>query len=732
MDPVAVVDPKLDRAPAPASPGGGSAKPLIPPIGEDGVLKAVVDLVDDSYRWKSLLHALHARCCAFYEGYQNVVWSAQRGQFVPNTMYPRTIKPTMENRIKPTVEHAVSILASVQPSFIVPPRSGSPKDLSIADIQSAVVEKIATMLDTPTWDEDVKRWACKTGTVAVESEFQTEAGEWDVVFEEDENGDPVLDPTTGDPIPQYETDKMGAPLLDANQQPKVLRRPKGAIQRTLYTSLEQFPDPSSTGYDNAAWCAFAFTLSAREAERRFKIESEELSKIQGEGPWQKISMLLRRTFSPFGQGVTVQSAANASGPVLGLKFHQAPCKEAPSGRCIVILGGKVIYDEPSQTQGRFRFPFQVFHHERHAKRWFSLSMVETLLDLQEELNRVLTRYSNTTRLMSNPKIMIPADAGLDQKSITDKEGEVWRYNPGPSGEKPEFLQGMSMPPSVMAYIEHLIQAIEWISGINDASRGVLPSSDTSGRAIQALQSRDSQRLGKIAISQSKVWANVLRYELFLAGNYWPDKKKIRLVGRNLRPFMLTFDKSMFSEPVEEIEVEAGEGLPRDPVDRQKFINDMFAPQGAMMTLPPDMRRQYVVLSKNASVRTLLTRESAYELSVRVQLDQCRQGQQVQVNYNSDHNLARALISEFMESDEWRESPDQVKALIADMDRQHAYWSTQPKDERGITLPPDIVLPGPPTPSPGQVPSTLEVNREAAGAPPAAQPQGSPPSPAGAG
>lgn len=707
--------------PPPEKPATSTEDRIIPPKDDPGVAGVVEGLFEDSWKSKSLYNTLYARCAYFYEGNQ---WLRPTGdgRWVPNTMVPRGVKPVQKNRVGQSVDQAVSILAATQPSFLCPPASTDPEDRNRADIATAAVDKLSFMLDTPRYDRILKLWKGIAGTACLESEWQSEDGKWEVQTVTGEDGAPV--PLTMGP-------DGPVPLTDPEtQQP--LMKPQGAIARRVYTFYETFPDPAASGIDDAAWVIFAYMVSDKDAMRRFNLSKQEIERIKGGKESSKVWSLLKRVFA----GAQVSNTqANANGLVV-LKLHQAPCAEAPTGRCITVVGGKTIYDDVSQTKGEFRFPFRVFYHGDHGKRFWGIGMVERVLDLQEELNRTLTRYSTTTHKMGNPKVLIPGDCGIPQNGWTDAPAQVVRYNVGQDGAKPEYMAGISMPSDVVRYIDWLDTAFDRVIGINEASSGVLPSSDTSGKAIRALQDKDVQRLALVARADAEEWAKVLRYELFLFGNYWPEGTKISLIGRDLQPFMLDFDRSMFSTPVD-IQVEAGEGLPRDPAERQDFLNRMFAPGGPMQTLPPSLRRQYLSLSKNAAVRAYLSQENLYEINTRVQIEGCRRGERQTVIYNDDHDTARRLISQFQVSEDFRQADDSVKALIVDLDRQHATYQMQPKDGQGITLPPGVPLPGattPPVPggpAPGAAPPSLQTAHEAAGMPPPAPTQGSAPKPPGA-
>lgn len=695
-------------------------KPLLLPKDDPSLVDKVAELWEDSWKAKSMRNALEARCVAFYDGLQWLRWSTEQAKYIPNIMFPRHIRPITENEVGHTVDDAVAILSASQPSFYCPPASTDEADRNRADVATSVAEHLQETLNTPEFDEDLKLWKSITGMACLESEYNEKAGPWDPVM--------GVNPATGQPEPMV-MGEDGPVLKSAFPTGKPVRRPRGAIERNLYTSLETFPDPASSGYHDAAWVAFATTVSPKDAERRFGLTASEVENLKGQGRWAKFVALARRVFSNF--TISPSGTARTGGDIVLVKLHQAPCAEAPSGRCIMVLGGKVIYDEPSQTEGQVRFPFSVFTHGRNRKRWFPAGIVERLLEVQEELNRVLTRYGNTVRLMGNPKILLPGDSGVNQKAWTDKEGEIVRYNPGANGEKPEYMQGVTMPPAVMQYIQHLLATFQRLAGINESTMGILPSSDTSGKAIQALQGRDTMRLSKVSRRDARTWAKVMSYELFLAARYWPEDYKISVVGRDLKPFLLTFDGSQFLDPVD-IRVVTGEGMPDDPQAAQQAINQMFAPGGPMVTLPPSMRRHFLSLSKNPSLRFLLMDENPYELNVRRQIADCKAGQKPIVIYNDDHATARRILSSYMVSEEFRELEDAQKQLVAALDTEHAQYEQMPKDGQGITMPPMAVMPAAPVPAvpggpgPTAPPPDLQRQHDAAGIPPQVQPHGSPP------
>jgi hypothetical protein len=562
------------------------------------------------------------------------------------------------------------------------------------------------MLDTREVNRVVTHWNLVTGTTIVESEWDPYAPPYRPKME--------MGPEGWMPVPKTGPD--GAPLTGPDGKPEYVMEPKGALRRNVYTSLETFPEPGSSGPDNADWCFLVLSMAPEEVERRYgfkpKSASASASTQDGTGVAGRVGQLLQRAFGLFGEGFSYStSASGLSRAVDVLRFYQAPCAEAPAGRLIVMIEGKVIYDDVSPGRGYFRFPFEVFNLGTHGKRWFPGGLVQRLLDIQREMNRTISRYAETLALMGNPRIWMPRQVKWNRESLTNRPGLVFEYDPV-DGLKPEIAHGVTMPSDTFRHLERLENSFNRISGIEEALQGQMPSANASGRAIEALQGKNLQRLTAVAQKQNESWARVLRFELWLAGQYWDDGMKITAVGRNYKPMVVDFNRSDFSTPLD-IVVQNGSALPQDPASRQQLLNQMFGPGGPMVTLPPDMRRFYLSLSKHgADLISFFDEETIFETCTRNQIAECMAGQPQQAIYNDDHRTARRILSMFMAGQEFKEAPDQVKALIADLDRQHALWELQPKDAAGINLPPGAEMAAVPQ-VPGAPPAPVQPNPQQA-------------------
>lgn len=689
---------------------------LIPPKDDPGVGKAVLECFDEGWRARLPFHPTWCRSTAFFDGYQWVTWDSSAQRLAPNNMFPRGTVRVMENIIQPVVAQALSILTSAPPHMIADPASSDPEDRARADVATALLERNARDLRREDTDATVKLWKMLTSTVCVETEWQPEAGPW---------------------VPEEKRDAFGnkIPVVDKNGAPVL--RPKGALVEEVYTALEQIPEPNSTSPDDAAWVIFYRIISGREASRRFPTITPKKANADGKGTvWSKAAALLQRAFSA--QGMSSSAAAGDPDAVTLLKFHQAPCAEAPAGRTIVMVGDVVVHDEPSQTHGQKRYPFESFTHNKHGKRWFAPGLVEFLLELQSEVNRTLTRYGDTLHRMGNPKILLNEEAGVNRNSFTDAVAQVVRWQGESAHHKPEFMQGVTMPSSVVEYLRGRVEMMYRIAGINESTQGVLPSSDASGTAIKALQSRDVQRLATIARTDAETWARVAKYELFLQSKYMPDGEIVKVTGRDLAVFEHEFKRADLGTN-NDVVVVAGEGFPRDPAAQQQFLTNWFSPGGPMQTLPPDARKQFLSTMRLGGLRTLLMESNRFEVHTMRQIQEAARGpEQPVVLYNDDHRFARMVIQRYMLSADFGDLKDDAKARVSQLDRDHAFYMQQPTDGiqpgTGITLPQGVPVPGaPPVPAaapggPGAAPATHQGAFDAAGLPPQPAAQGSQPRP----
>lgn len=656
-----------------APPKKAPSKPLVASKGDDEqILKDVMALHSDAAKDRLNYEGMWSLCQAFYEGQQYVKWQETSRTLSKDDKVPPWRVRVTHNRIRPTIDQVVSILSADQPILSTRPASGDFEDQGTAEITSGLLTYLKDHLRFLDVDRIVKKWKAICGTAAIEVVWDPEAGEVLPV--------PATDPITGQPVfgpdgqPQMQTDDLGKPIF----------APSGDIRLLFRTSFETYVDPSANGPEDANYIIVSTMEDPKAIERQFGVElgDQPLSGGAGSTPTASIGTrfgtLLNRVRHLFGPQPNTKTGFGTPGASTGIevvKIYLAPSRDEPGGRCILVAGNKVLYDDVCQTRGKFRFPVFFFHHRKHGKRPWGDGIVQDLLDIQREVNRTISQIIEQRNLHVKPKWLVPSGCGLKKTQITSEPGEVLEYDAFNAGDpKPEQIEAINIPPSLFNFLNVLMAEFDRISGINEASRGEVPTGVKSGKGLELLQQQNTQRLSTVQATDYEVWRDIGSYLLHLVKEYWPDGKVISVVGRDMKPVLIDFKKATLDKPVDVI-VENNNALPQNKIDRLNFLSTLFQPQGPMVMLPPEQRKQYLSLLQFADVQKFIRDESVHEAKARRQYRLCVSGVPQQARYNDHHETHRRVLAELMALPDFDEVPPEFQMLVENLDREHAAFLT---------------------------------------------------------
>lgn len=158
----------------------------------------------------------------------------------------------------------------------------------------------------------------------------------------------------------------------------------------------------------------------------------------------------------------------------------------PRKRMIVTAGEVVLYDGPSPYWDGF-YPLEVMDWGIEVDHPFGESEVDLYRTLQEAINSLVSGAVHNARLMNNPPKKVtpnvdPQDAN-DLENYGDEPGRVWTFD---SLQDVEQFLVSPYTGEVLEVVKSLLQGIEMMSGLSDASQGKTPKNVTAASAIDQL------------------------------------------------------------------------------------------------------------------------------------------------------------------------------------------------------------------------------------------------------
>lgn len=201
-------------------------------------------------------------------------------------------------------------------------------------------------------------------------------------------------------------------------------------------------------------------------------------------------------------------------------------KKFPNGRKIVHANGILLEDgENPYIDGKF--PYARGQDHIRAREFWGMGEVEQLRGPQDMINKIISYTMDVLILMGNPIWIVDNDSGVDTDNVVNQPGLVVEKNPDTEVRRE---QGVNLQPFILQTYDRLVQAFEQISGVNDVSRGVSPSSNSSGVAIEMLQEATQTKL-RLKSRNIEAWlTQVGQQHVARILQYYSIPRIIRLTG----------------------------------------------------------------------------------------------------------------------------------------------------------------------------------------------------------
>jgi len=130
--------------------------------------------------------------------------------------------------------------------------------------------------------------------------------------------------------------------------------------------------------------------------------------------------------------------------------------------------------------------------------------------------------------------MAPKGHGISMESFNDKSGrDIEKYNPVPGAGAPQPIQVPMIPQWAYQEEQSLDKIFDYISGLNEVSRGELPAAGIPAIGMQFLQEQDATRMGIMIEQHEQSYAEVGRLILKYAQAFYETERVLKLAGSGL-------------------------------------------------------------------------------------------------------------------------------------------------------------------------------------------------------
>ena len=261
---------------------------------------------------------------------------------------------------------------------------------------------------------------------------------------------------------------------------------------------------------------------------------------------------------------------------------------------------------------------------------------------------------------------LPICSGLGQESLNNDSGEVVEFNPVPGAPPPTAMQIPQIPSYAYKDVETLDAEFDFVSGINEISRGTLPSASIPAAGMAFLQEQDQTRIGVQISRNEAAYAKIAQLTLkFVAKNYvLPRLLKIAGdgLGYTVKDFVGQDLKDNF-----DVRVIPGSTNPDSKVLRNQEIMNRF--QMGLFGNPQDPKviARVLKMTEFGDANEIWKKQALDEAQVKRAIKAIEENDQVALRQNmnefDNHLLHLELMNEYRLEDKFRSLSDEQKGLF---------------------------------------------------------------------
>lgn len=402
-------------------------------------------------------------------------------------------------------------------------------------------------------------------------------------------------------------------------------------------------DHLATTVDEARYLFICKLRSADYVKERYGVEVKE-KEVVLPTPQQSIDSLLQTGSKGTKTGVLVK------------EYWERKSSEYPNGRFIVLANEEIVKegDNPYADIDN-ELPLVQINYFPPLNNLYSTSIVEQLIPLQKEYNRLRSDVVEHEKVMMRGKWLVPIGCNISKNSITSEPGEKIYYDP--RGGAPTAIAGTPPPAEIWQHILSVKNEFNDIAGLHEVSRGRVPSGVRAASGIMFLQEQDDIQLSVINAYFQEGFLEICRRIVQLARKYYKEDRLLKLVGQGNSIEIFEFKQGAIKNDNFDIQVEFGSKTPFSYVARQQFILSLWD--------------RGIIRDENKILKLLefTVEDDIYkstepdEIQARVENYQMQEGQMCIVEDYEDHGTHIRMHNEFRKNINFKKLPREIQELF---------------------------------------------------------------------
>lgn len=243
----------------------------------------------------------------------------------------------------------------------------------------------------------------------------------------------------------------------------------------------------------------------------------------------------------------------------------------PNGGFLILIDHILVsYSASGLPYGHGMYPFSHIKGVPSGK-FYGVSVIEDLTDLQTDYNDNVNLISETRRKMGKAQILAQKGS-ISAAKITNEIGLVIEYKPGMPPPTPMPLS--ELPSYISQEQQRLLTDIEDISGQHQVSKGSAPPGVTAATAISFLQEKDDSYMVPTFQSVEQAYEKIGRLTLSLAVEFWDTPRLIKIAGSESEFDVMELTGAQIANGTD-LRIEPGSALPQSKAARSALITDLM-------------------------------------------------------------------------------------------------------------------------------------------------------------
>jgi hypothetical protein len=213
-------------------------------------------------------------------------------------------------------------------------------------------------------------------------------------------------------------------------------------------------------------------------------------------------------------------------------YYHKPTHWCDEGMYVCYVGKKILKASTFPYKSG-RLPIEHLPFDKPPMRFWALSTIDQIIDLQEQLNRAASMIVEARNLIARPRVLASEEAKVPGQQLSDIPGAIIRFKQ--AGGVPKFEVPSFNFTELANHKADVRAALQQVSGISGASRGEIPAATKTALALQLVLEQDRSQWAPFI----KQFYQVIKMSnlgiLEIAAEYFPaeDPRVIKIEQNNI-------------------------------------------------------------------------------------------------------------------------------------------------------------------------------------------------------